>query len=641
MALWIGDTLWASTARVFETGGGVDLMIDGPGYFVLRDHLGAEYFTRVGNFFIEGTGYVVNGEGMRLQGIVADELAGAGNVDRDIRFIYDLSLFYQSGIALDAVMAGLRIDPDGRCLILLSDATTVPVGKILLKNLGAPAKAKYYAPGLVIPVPEALPTPTFRSPGEEGLGQLRPGFLELPTPVLEMRGPVGLPQTTGRPLYTGTEIATDLAIRGDGFFMLRDPTNNSFHASRAGAFYWDTNGFLVNYTGLRVQGYRIGSVEFGDVNAVWDPETAPVPASADARLAMRIIDSNGEIAVVLSDGIRFSSGQILLRNCPAPEHLSRKEFGLCNFFADANWTMPAAPGSGGFGELVSYAIDLSQCDSALSAARDKMNFFLRGPCHFTGRTTDLYIDGDAAMFTLRDPQSGELYATRHGTFRMDSDGYLVNSTGLRVQGLVGSEETNSPGDIVIHTKDTLDTFISINEFFWNRFDIFPNISGAFGQLSIRFNGSIQLNDADHFRTVIGQITLQEYADRRALRPLGTNLFGNVLNAAPRFPFPGRVAGNNVPTIVGAAVEAIPNLPELRPPSASAVQLIVRDSWESSRVEASEDLLHWIPLGDLDGRDIGGINFFDEANRPSATTRFYRLVSIDQQSPAQIAPFEIP
>jgi flagellar hook protein FlgE len=52
-------------------------------------------------------------------------------------------------------------------------------------------------------------------------------------------------QTTGREL--------DLAISGDGFFVVRDGFNSMF--TRAGNFYLDQEGNLVNADGLRTQGF--------------------------------------------------------------------------------------------------------------------------------------------------------------------------------------------------------------------------------------------------------------------------------------------------------------------------------------------------------------------------------------------------
>lgn len=51
-----------------------------------------------------------------------------------------------------------------------------------------------------------------------------------------------------------TGVATDLAIAGEGFFLVKDSTTNELFATRAGDFRTDKNGYLVSNGGQRVQG---------------------------------------------------------------------------------------------------------------------------------------------------------------------------------------------------------------------------------------------------------------------------------------------------------------------------------------------------------------------------------------------------
>lgn len=53
-----------------------------------------------------------------------------------------------------------------------------------------------------------------------------------------------------------TSNALDLAIDGDGFFQVNDPSGNVFY-SRAGQFNIDSAGNIVNPAGLRLQGYQV------------------------------------------------------------------------------------------------------------------------------------------------------------------------------------------------------------------------------------------------------------------------------------------------------------------------------------------------------------------------------------------------
>ena len=46
-----------------------------------------------------------------------------------------------------------------------------------------------------------------------------------------------------------TGVRTDLAIAGEGFFLVKDPTTNELFGTRAGDFRTDKNGFLVTNGG--------------------------------------------------------------------------------------------------------------------------------------------------------------------------------------------------------------------------------------------------------------------------------------------------------------------------------------------------------------------------------------------------------
>ncbi|MBZ0272737.1 flagellar hook protein FlgE [bacterium] len=57
--------------------------------------------------------------------------------------------------------------------------------------------------------------------------------------------------------FQSTETVTDLAIEGNGFFIVKDATNNGEYYSRAGNFHFDSDGYLTNALGFRVQGFGL------------------------------------------------------------------------------------------------------------------------------------------------------------------------------------------------------------------------------------------------------------------------------------------------------------------------------------------------------------------------------------------------
>jgi len=56
-----------------------------------------------------------------------------------------------------------------------------------------------------------------------------------------------------------TENVTDVAVEGDGFFVIRDPNSETLYYTRNGEFVIDRQGYLISTDGLRVQGYGLDS----------------------------------------------------------------------------------------------------------------------------------------------------------------------------------------------------------------------------------------------------------------------------------------------------------------------------------------------------------------------------------------------
>lgn len=77
------------------------------------------------------------------------------------------------------------------------------------------------------------------------------------------------------------------------------------------------------------------------------------------------------------------------------------------------------------------------------------HLFGQGSSIQTGLSTDMMVDGEG-FFTLRDSGSGQQYYTRAGDFTLNSDGYLVNSQGYRVQGYQGTSQSGFLSDLQIN-----------------------------------------------------------------------------------------------------------------------------------------------------------------------------------------------
>jgi len=179
---------------------------------------------------------------------------------------------------------------------------------------------------------------------------------------------------------TQTGVSTDLAISGDGFFIVENKATTEKFATRAGDFRTDSAGFLVNNAGYRVQGFNTallpgGAADYTDADTTGDIlldkdgilNAAGAPnLSGISNIA---IDGNGKINIILQDGTQFVRGQILLQNFKNPGGLLK---GGNNLYSNLAASGPLAltapntaglkPNSNGLGRIDAGALELSNVD---------------------------------------------------------------------------------------------------------------------------------------------------------------------------------------------------------------------------------------------------------------------------------------
>ena len=99
----------------------------------------------------------------------------------------------------------------------------------------------------------------------------------------------GMSKTWSQGALEYTSSTTDLAIIGNGLFVVKGSDGSDYY-SRAGAFFFDKNGQLVNEDGYKVQGLAIasgtttGSPTTIDVSSV----TSSPKATSEMRMAMNL-----------------------------------------------------------------------------------------------------------------------------------------------------------------------------------------------------------------------------------------------------------------------------------------------------------------------------------------------------------------
>ncbi|OLN22783.1 flagellar basal body rod protein FlgG [Domibacillus antri] len=200
-------------------------------------------------------------------------------------------------------------------------------------------------------------------------------------------------QTTGRTL--------DLAISGDGFFQVAESanagrtgfTNEVF--TRAGNFYLDSDGYLVNGDGLFVVGY--GARERGTPAVYPTPNQigAPNPAPTAAQLPLTTetiagflpedtgngnadipyqpiqiptdaqsmsIGADGTVTFVDAAGVLRWAGQLVIAKFSNPEGMEKVGGNYFQQTTASGGEALAAPGLSGNGEIVAGTLEMSNVD---------------------------------------------------------------------------------------------------------------------------------------------------------------------------------------------------------------------------------------------------------------------------------------
>lgn len=102
---------------------------------------------------------------------------------------------------------------------------------------------------------------------------------------------------------TDTGIPSDIAISGEGYFQVRDPSDGSTYITRAGNLRIDNNGYLVTQGGLRIQGLTGGGADFiANGTRLGDGEAAPAIASAGVGVDIAAADGAVLDAIIVANG---------------------------------------------------------------------------------------------------------------------------------------------------------------------------------------------------------------------------------------------------------------------------------------------------------------------------------------------------
>ena len=162
---------------------------------------------------------------------------------------------------------------------------------------------------------------------------------------------------------TRTNVPTDMALDGDGFFVVRDPVADKSFVTRAGAFDRDQDGYLVTSQGYRVQGYQDPTLtSIGDIRI----DDTGKPDGDPGSFKNFSVDVEGKITVYLDvSDTHFIRGQILLQRFQNPNALVKEGNNLFSGMEEAGGLPQlSAAKTNGLGDIIAGHLEVSNVDIA-------------------------------------------------------------------------------------------------------------------------------------------------------------------------------------------------------------------------------------------------------------------------------------
>jgi flagellar hook protein FlgE len=188
-----------------STGRDTDLGISGSGFFHVKNSVdGTEYATRSGNFRWSDQGFLVNPQGLRVQGLTGAGLAAVGDIELATP---------PAGTQRQSV----SIDKSGNVIEFYSDGTSATTNQVLLQAFTDPSALTNEGNNLYSSLISAGPigaaagssdlqVGTVNAPGENGLGTIQSGTLELSN--VDLTDQFANLITTQRSFQAGSRLVT-------------------------------------------------------------------------------------------------------------------------------------------------------------------------------------------------------------------------------------------------------------------------------------------------------------------------------------------------------------------------------------------------------------------------------------------------
>lgn len=99
--------------------------------------------------------------------------------------------------------------------------------------------------------------------------------------------------------YLDSSLSTNLALNGDGYFVVVDPDTSTTYYTRSGNFDFDKDGYLVDTYGNQVQGWAVedGTASGSLTNIQLDMSQSPPKATSEVSLTLNLDSQSTDEAI--------------------------------------------------------------------------------------------------------------------------------------------------------------------------------------------------------------------------------------------------------------------------------------------------------------------------------------------------------
>lgn len=300
--------------------------------------------------------------------------------------------------------------------------------------------------------------------------------------------------------FETTESGLDVAIEGEGFFILKEPGSNTSYYSRAGSFRFDEQGYLINPEGYQVQGK-----EFDPITQILQPGDATAIQVANTGLVQ------GQTTTAMTITTNLNSSEAII-------------------------------------DAATYPFDITDANSFSFSASTEVFDSLGNPHLLTTYFVKTADNTWGAHWSAEDESTPAVIL--QGDFpdlTFTSDGKLTGTTAIPPVDTVG---TIAAGDLNwgnTTTNTAIDITFDCTQFNSKSVVIAQNQNGyAAGSLTsvdIDSDGIVVASYSNGQKTKIAQLILGKFVNTNGLALAGSNLYtATTTSGPPRTGLPGDELG---------------------------------------------------------------------------------------------------